>query len=57
MTLAARFMKSVVRLKTWIKCGKSFGEHSMSSFAPGITTAENKKIIEIDAIFENVFVS
>lgn len=40
MTLAARSRKSVVRLQTCIKCGKSLVEHSMSSLATGITTAK-----------------
>lgn len=54
MTLAARSRKSVVRLQTCIKCGKSLVEHSMSSLATGITTAKIKKKNEIDSIFGNV---
>lgn len=54
MTLAALFMKSVVRLQTWIKCGKSLVEHSMASLAPGITTAKNKKKLKL-MIFSKMF--
>lgn len=43
MTLAARSRKSVVRLQTCIKCGKSLVEHSMSLLATGSTTAKIKK--------------
>lgn len=43
MTLATRSWKSVVRLQTCIKCGKSLIKHSMSSLATGITTAKIKK--------------